>query len=437
MSNLKEGVDIKEEQSLSFPKKLKGSFLPKRVSLHLIQHTGKASTLLVEKDQILKAGDKIADPDGFISASLHSSISGKVSKVCNYSHPLLGKSIAVSIEGDGTDEEWKEVKKSKVEEKSPKELIDIIKDCGIVGLGGGAFPTHVKLNPPQDKKIETLIINGCECEPYLASDDILMQDKPFEIIKGIELVRKIVNPDRVIVVLESDKEEALIRMRQAALKKNIEVIKVDKIYPQGAEKQLIKSVISREVPPGGLPFDVGAIVLNVGTCFSIYEAVYKGKPLIERYLTLAGDAVSNPGVYSVRVGTLLKDVIEHSGGLTKELSKIIFGGPMMGITQASLDTPILKGTSGILLLSKRFVSDYKEYPCIRCSQCVDLCPMNLMPTKIAHFVKHGKWDLLDEYNISDCIECGSCSYICSSRIPLLDYIKLGKDYLKNNNIYGR
>ncbi|MDP8215920.1 MAG: electron transport complex subunit RsxC [Candidatus Kaelpia imicola] len=431
MSNLKEGIDIKEEQSLSSLKEFKGSFLPKRVSLHLLQHSGRSSTLLTEKGQILKTGDKIADSDGSISSSLHSSISGRVSRVCNYNHPLLGRARAVFIEEEGEEVEWKEAAESEVKNKSSQELINIIKDCGIVGLGGAAFPTHVKLSPPQDKKIETLIINGCECEPYLSSDDILMRDKPFQIIKGIELVRKIVNPDRVIVVLESDKEEALIRMRQAALKKSIEVMKVKKVYPQGAEKQLIKSVISREVPPGGLPSDAGAIVLNVGTCFAIYEAVYKGKPLIERYLTLAGDVLSNPGVYLIRVGTLLKDIVEHSGGLTREPVKIIFGGPMMGITQVSLDTPILKGTSGVLLLSKKFASDYKEYPCIRCSQCVDLCSMNLMPTKIAHFVKHGKWDLLDEYNISDCIECGCCSYICPSRIPLLDYIKLGKDYLKN------
>ncbi len=430
MSNLKEGIDIKEEQSLSHVKKLKGSFSPERVSLHLIQHTGKPSVPSVSKGDILKAGDKIADKSGFISSSLHSSVSGKVRSISDYNHPILGRSKAISIEREGEDVEWREKKEDEIVKLTSNDIIDIIEDCGIVGLGGAAFPTHVKLTVPHDKRIDTLIINGCECEPYLCSDDVLMQDRPFDIIKGIELVRKVVNPDRVVVALESDKDDALIRMRQAALKRDIDVLKIDKVYPQGAEKQLIRSLTSREIPPGGLPFDVGALVLNVGTCFAIYEAVYKGKPLIDRYITLAGDILSEPGVYIVKIGTILKDLLEHIGGLIEEPSKIIFGGPMMGLAQASLDMPILKGTSGVLLLSKKFISDYKEYPCIKCAQCIDHCPMRLMPTKIAHAVKHKKWDLLDEYNILDCIECGCCSYSCPSRVPLLDYIKIGKDYLK-------
>jgi Na+-translocating ferredoxin:NAD+ oxidoreductase subunit C len=430
MSNLKEGINIKETENLSYLKEFKGSFYPQRVVLHLSQHTGKPSLASVKKDQVLKAGDKIADKSGFISSSLHSSIPGRVKAISDYNHPILGRSEAVYIEREGIDTEWKERKKEEVLGLSAEELIGIIDESGIVGLGGAAFPSHVKLRPPQDKKIEVLLINGCECEPYLSSDDILMQDRPFDIIRGVELVKKIVNPKRTVIALESDKESALIRMRQAALNKDIEVLKVDKLYPQGAEKQLIKTLLSKEVPPGGLPFDVGALVLNVGTCSAISEAVYKKKPLIERYLTLAGDVLPNPGVYMVRIGTILKDLIDYTGGLSSEPDKIIFGGPMMGLTQVSLDMPILKGTSGVLLLSKKFVSDYKEYPCIRCARCVDYCPMRLMPTRIAQAVKHKKWGLLKEYNASDCIECGCCSYICPSGIPLLDYIKIAKDYLK-------
>jgi len=429
MSNLKAGIHIEDSEVLNAPRVFKGAFVPSRVILPLSQHTGKPSRDIVKKDQLVEAGEEIAESDGFISSNLHASVSGKVEKISDYFHPLTVRGRAVFITGDGKNREWVDKKDFEVDKFNAGELIEIIKKSGIVGLGGAAFPAHVKLQPPKEIKIELLLINGCECEPYLASDDILMQRHPFQIIKGIQVIRRILNPERVVIVIEDNKQEALERMRQAALNKSIEVMRVKTKYPQGDEKQLINVVINREVPPGGLPFNVGVIVQNTATCFAIYEAVYKDKPLIDRYITLAGDCIENAGVYLVKCGTLVSDLIKKAGGVKKEVGKIIFGGPMMGLAQAGLDVPVLKGTSGVLLLSKEITGDFKEYPCIKCSRCVDICSMELLPNKIAQFVKHKKWDLAEEYNASDCIECGSCEYICPSRIPLTQYIRLGKKYV--------
>ncbi|MDP8234457.1 MAG: electron transport complex subunit RsxC [Candidatus Saelkia tenebricola] len=428
MSNLKTGIHIKDDTILNAPF-FKGAFIPKKVILPLSQHTGKPSQELAEKGQVVEAGEEIASSGGFISSNLHASISGKVEHISDYFHPITGKGKSIFIEGNDRTQEWSDKKESAVDRLSIEELTNVIKQAGIVGLGGAAFPTHVKLQPPEGVEIETLLINGCECEPFLSSDDVLMRNNPFQIIKGIQIIQKIINPKRVIIVIEDNKQEALERMRQAVLNKNIEVIRVKTKYPQGAEKQLINTVLNKEVPPGKLPFNVGVIVQNVATCFAVYEAVYKDKPLIERYVTISGDCIENSGVYLVRIGTLVSDLVENLGGIKKDVGKIVFGGPMMGLAQASMEMPILKGTSGVLLLSGEFAKLFKEYPCIKCSRCVDVCSMNLLPTKIAHFTKHGKIDLAKEYNISDCIECGSCEYVCPSRIPLTQYIRIGKQLL--------
>lgn len=431
MSNLKAGVHIKEGEVLKTPRVFKDTIIPHNVVLPLSQHTGKPSQEIISEKDTVKVGTKIAQLNGFISSNLHASISGEVTKISSYFHPLLGNNRAIFIQGNGDEFEWFERKEEEVESFGREKLLEIIKEAGIVGLGGAAFPTYVKLSPPQEYKIDVLIINGCECEPYLASDDILMQKFPFQILKGIQIIKKIISPKRIIIAIEDNKQEALERMRQASLNKGIEVVRLKTKYPQGAEKQLIKTLLEREIPPGGLPFHVGVVVQNVATCYAIYEAVYKDKPLIERLVTVGGDCIQEKGVYLVRIGTLVSDLIQKLGGLKKEPKKVIFGGPMMGVAQANLDLPILKGTSGVLLLSEDYVEDYKEYPCIKCARCVDICPMSLLPTKIAHFVKFSKWDLVEEYNAVDCIECGCCEYICPSRIPLTQYIRIGKQYLMN------
>lgn len=429
MSNFKLGLHIEEAESLVSERVLKGSFIPERVILPLSQHTGKPSREVVSEGQSVQLGDKIAELDGFISSNLHASLSGEITAIKNYFHPLIGRGRAIFIQGNGEEREWEECSSREVDSCSRDELLELVKSAGIVGLGGAAFPTHVKLSPPTEHPIDTLIINGCECEPYLASDDVLMQSFPSQILKGIELVRKIVSPKRVIFAIEDNKPQAFEKICQATLNKEIEVVRLRTRYPQGAEKQLISTLLNREVPPKGLPFQVGVIVQNVATCFAIYEAVYKNKPLIERLVTIAGDCLEEKGVYRVRIGTLVSELIQKLGGFKKEPRKVIFGGPMMGVAQAGIDLPILKGTSGIIFLSQDSVPEYKEYPCIKCARCVDVCPMRLLPTKIAHFVKFQKWELVEEYNGVDCIECGCCEYICPSRIPLVAYLKLGKQQI--------
>jgi len=426
MSNLRAGIHIEEEEALTFDRTFRGPIYPSKVTLPLSQHLGKPSKEIISPKDTVKEGQRIAEADGLISSNLHAPVSGKVLEIRNYKHPIIARGKAILVEADGDKVQWQERDEREVASLSREELLNCIKEAGIVGLGGAAFPTHVKLSPPKDCKIDVVIINGCECEPYLASDDVLMREYPFQIVKGIEIIKRILNPQRIIIAIEDNKQEAYERMKQATLNKGIEVRKLKTKYPQGAEKQLIKTLLDREVPPKGLPFHVGVLVQNVGTCFAIYEAIYKSKPLVERFVTIAGDCVKEPGVYLLKIGTLLSEVIEKIGGLKEEPLKVIFGGPMMGIAQPSLDVPILKGTSGVLLLSRKFVKEYKEYPCIRCAKCVDVCPMNLLPTKIVHFVKASQWDLVQEYNVIDCIECGCCEYVCPARIPLTHYIKIGK-----------
>jgi electron transport complex protein RnfC len=429
MSNLSAGVKIREDIFLEPQKRKPASLIPDRVIIPLSQHTGKPAREIISKDQELAEGELIAEKEGYISANIHASVSGKVIDIGNYPHPVHNRCRAISIQCQGCSVNWKEKKPEEVENLSREELLNLIESAGIVGMGGAGFPTHVKLQPPAEYKIDTLIINGCECEPYLISDAVLMEQHPFQIVKGIEIISKIIKSQNVLVAIEDNKQEAILRMRQACINKNIEVIKLKTKYPRGAEKQLIQSLLNREVPPKGLPFHVGVIVQNVGTCYAVYEAVYKKKPLIERLVTITGDCIENTGVYWIRIGTLVSEIVDKLGGFKKEPAKVIFGGPMMGIAQPSLDVPVLKTTSGILFLSQERVSQFKEYPCIRCAKCIDVCPMRLLPTKIAQAAKFGNMELAAEYNAVDCMECGCCEYICPSKIPLVAYIKLGKNYI--------
>ncbi len=429
MSNLGFGVKIKEKNVLEPHRGKPQQLIPEKIVIPLSQHTGKPAREVVISGQQIMEGDLIGEKDGNISANIHASISGEVIKVEESFHPVTGCGKAVFMQGNGEHREWKERKPEEVKNLNRQQLLKIIESAGIVGMGGAGFPTHIKLQPPSEYKIDTLIINGCECEPYLASDAILMQEYPFQIVKGIEIITRIINPSQVIIAIEDNKQEAILRMRQATVNKNIEVIKLSTRYPRGAEKQLIQLLLKRKVPPGGLPFHVGVIVHNVATCYAIYEAIYKGKPLIERLVTIAGDCVVHNGVYWIKVGSLVSEIVTKLGGFKKQPAKIIFGGPMMGIAQATIDVPVLKTTSAVIFLSQEYVTEYKEYPCVKCAKCVDVCPMRLLPTKIAQAVKFNRIDLAEEYNAVDCIECGCCQYICPSNIPLVAYIKQAKNYL--------
>lgn len=400
---------------------------PQRVIVPLCQHTGAPAKPVVKVDDQVLVGTKIGEADGFISVPVHSSVSGKVVGIGDYPHPLGRNLPAIEIENDGRDQ-WIDLSSwVDLTDASPDEMRKAIKEAGIVGLGGAAFPTHVKLSPPEGKKIDTVIINGAECEPFLTGDHRLMVEKPDEIIAGLRIMMKILGASRGVIAIESNKPDALDKMRQGVKgEHSIDVVDLKVKYPQGAEKQLIYAVTGREVPCGGLPMDVGCLVQNVGTSSAIYQALKFGKPLVERVLTLSGTAASNPGNYLVRIGTRFSDVIQDSGGVIEEPGKIIMGGPMMGIAQHSLDVPVVKATSGIILLRKKDIEIFEAQACIRCGRCVNHCPMWLMPNEIARSVERGLIERAKAYGLTDCMECGVCAYVCPSKINHVHLVKIGK-----------
>jgi len=395
--------------------------LPKRVYIPFSQHTGKPARPLVEKGAEVKVGTKIGEADGFISSPVHSSISGKVVDIKRHPHPVVGESLCCIIESDNQDEWEQGVKvKQNYESLTREELLQIIKDAGIVGLGGAAFPTYVKLSPPKEKKIDTLIINGCECEPMLTADHRLILEYPMGIIEGARIFQRILDAPRLIFAVEDNKLDAA----QILKKEGVEVVILKTKYPQGAEKQLIKAVLNREVPRGGLPMDVGCVVQNVGTAYAAFQAAKYRKPLIDRVVTVTGDGVKEPKNLLVRIGTRAIDVINHCGGYTNPPKKIIFGGPMMGIAQFSEEVPVIKGTSGIIVWTSS--PTFQEGPCVRCASCIDVCPMGLMPTEIYKFVQNRNFQEAEKFGALDCIECGCCAFSCPAKIPLVHYIKFGK-----------
>jgi electron transport complex protein RnfC len=404
--------------------------LPAKVVIPLSQHTGRPAKPVVKIGDEVKTGQLIAESDGFISLPVHSSLSGKVVNITPWPHPSGHNVPSVIIESNGRDE-W--VSDSAGYEDyfrlSPEEIREIIKNAGIAGLGGAAFPTHVKLTPPENCEIGTVILNSCECEPYLTCDHRLMLEHYREVLEGLKIIMQIVDADRGIVAIEANKPDAISLLEEEIRREpGIELAVLKVKYPQGAEKHLIDAILKRRVPPGKLPLDVGVVVDNVGTAFAIRQAVKRGIPLIERIITVTGSGIRQPQNLWVRLGTLFQDVISQCGGLLGNPEKIIAGGPMMGIAQYTLDVPVIKGTSGILILSEAEV--FPEGDCIRCGKCIDVCPVNLMPTTIAQNVKRKDWESVKRYNPFDCMECGSCAYVCPAKIPLVQYIKWGKEELR-------
>jgi electron transport complex protein RnfC len=400
---------------------------PDLVVIPLSQHTGAPGKPLVKPGDDVKVGTKIAEADGFISVPAHSSVSGKVKAIDDYPHPLGRRMAAVAIENDGRDE-WIDLTGwADLTGASPQAIRDAVKDAGIVGLGGAAFPTHVKLSPPEGKHIDTAILNGAECEPYLTADHRLMLEYPEEILAGFRVMLKVLGAERGFIGIESNKPDAIRLLQEKALgESQIEVVPLEVKYPQGAEKQLIDALTGREVPCGGLPMDVGCLVQNVGTALAIFEALRFGKPLVSRVLTLSGRAASNPGNFRVRIGTSFSHIISFAGGVANGCRKIIMGGPMMGIAQYTDEVPVVKGTSGILLLGDDEVRFENPGPCVRCGRCVDHCPMRLVPNEIARMVEKVKLGLAEEYGILDCMECGVCAFVCPSKINHVHLMKQGK-----------
>lgn len=424
------GVHPHDNKEFSSHKAITAVPLPKKAIIPLVQHIGAPAKPVVQKGDAVKVGQLLAEAGGFVSAPIHSPVSGKVAKIDTAvdAWGMKMQAIYIDVEGD----EWlPEIDRTNIivpfSNLDSKEIIDKIKNAGIVGLGGACFPTHVKLMPPPGKKAEVLIVNGVECEPYLTCDHQLMLERGEQIMIGIELVMKALGINRAIIGIENNKPDAIAHMQKLAAEvPGVEVQPLKLRYPQGGEKQLIDACIGRQVPSGALPIEVGAVVDNVATLFAVYEAVQKNKPLISRVMTVTGKDVKNPGNYEVRFGTPLADVLEMAGGVPESTGKIIGGGPMMGRAMQNIDMPCNKRMSGALILTEAESKRVDPSPCIRCAKCVSACPMGLEPYLLAKLSAAQNWEAMEKLNIMDCIDCGCCLFTCPSHRPLLDYIRLGK-----------
>ena len=403
--------------------------LPETVTIPISQHIGVPSQVLVQKNDKVKVGTLIAKQNGFVSANIHSSVSGTVQKIEEVfdTSGYRRMAITIAVEGDEWEESIDRSTDLKRDYDTSTDIIQKIAEAGIVGLGGATFPAHVKLTVPQGKKAEILIINGVECEPYLTSDHRLMLERDNEIMIGTSILMKALNVSDAAIGIENNKPDAIKKLTETA--KNYPGIKVVPLkvkYPQGAEKQLIKAIINREVPSGKLPIEVGAVVQNIGTAFAVYEAVVKNKPLIERVVTVTGKSLEKPSNLLVRIGTPVQKLLDYAGGIDENATKVISGGPMMGKAISNLDIPVTKGTSGIVVLSKKEGYRKEQNNCIRCARCVSVCPMGLEPYLLMAYSERQMWSEAEKDKVMDCIECGSCSFTCPSNRPLLDYVRLGK-----------
>lgn len=411
--------------------------LPKTVYLVMSQHIGAPAKPIVKKGDVVKKGQLVGDAQGFISAHVHASVSGKVIDVAPWPHPVTGmKCPAVIIENSG-EEVWAEDMNvaSDTDLLSSEEIRRRIHTAGIVGLGGATFPTHVKLTPPKDKSIDTVVMNGAECEPYLTCDYRLMLDKPHEIIEGLKLMMRCIGCKKAHIGIEENKRDVYAIFRDIVSKDpDIKVDLMEVKYPQGAEHQLIKALLNREFKPTQLPLEVGAIVANVGTAFAVYEAVKFHRPLIERIVTVTGNGVENPQNFLVRLGTPVRQLLEEAR-LTADVNKIIFGGPMMGIAQGSIDTAVtIKGTGGILVL--RDAQRWESHACIRCGRCVDSCPYGLNPSELSIVCEAKEFDQALDNNVMECKECGCCSYVCPAKRPIVHLIKFAKSEIAKRKMKG-
>ena len=423
LSGYNGGVHPEENKELAENLPLKKFPEPETVVIPLSMHVGKPAVPVVKAGDTVKLGQKIAEADGFVSSNIHSSVSGTVVAVEPRKHPNRGMVESIVIRSDGKNTPDESVRPNKpLEELSPEAIVDIVKEKGITGMGGAGFPTFIKLKP--GKPIDTVLLNGCECEPYLTADHRVLLEYADDVIYGLKAIMKAVDAPKGIIVIEDNKPDAiaLLQSRTEGID-NIEVQTVRTKYPQGAEKTLIKNVLKRLVPSGGLPADVGTVVDNVSTAVAISDAIQRGMPLVERAVSVTGEHIANSGNYMVKIGTSVKALIDYCGGITGEDVTVKMGGPMMGFPLTDEEVPVIKGTNGVIAID---TDHTKEEECIKCGRCVDVCPMELAPLNFAKYVKEGNAQALMDNHIRDCFECGCCQYICSSKIPLVERIRTGK-----------
>jgi electron transport complex protein RnfC len=420
-------IDLhRHEHRLGHDSPIESVAAPARVFVHLLQHAGKICAPEVKVGDRVLRGMRIGHSDAKVFVPVHSPVSGTVAAIDEVAHPVVGRSTAVVIDNDGKDEAVVMVARSpqQAEALSAAQLRQIAFEAGIAGMGGASFPTHIKLDSP--KPLTALIVNGAECEPFLSADSRLMVEYAAQIAAGIRCIAHATGIKKVVVAIEENKPRAIAALRAVSSEGGFEVRVLSSQYPQGGEKQLIKSILKQEFAFGKLPFDVGALVHNVGTVYAIYQAVYQGVPLYERVLTVTGDCVCQPRNMRVRIGTPVRTLIEACGELLRQPKKIVFGGPMMGIAQHSADTPVIKSTSGVLLLSEASPRPSQEAACIRCARCVAHCPVGLMPSMITIAAERERWGLAKQYGCQECIECGVCDYVCPQRRNMVQEIKRAK-----------
>ncbi|MDZ7796190.1 MAG: electron transport complex subunit RsxC [Candidatus Marinimicrobia bacterium] len=430
----KKGLHPEDYKYLSRDQAIETLPLPDDVYIPLQQHIGASCEPMVEKGDPVKTGQIIANTSAYVSAPVHASVTGVVKDIGKYYHPLGMRETMIHIKREGEDE-WEHLEPVSDWKWTPKDkLLETIRNAGVVGLGGATFPTHVKLNPPDDKAIDAFILNGVECEPYLTADDRLMQEQADKILLGMSIMMHILDVQKGYIGIENNKPAAIARMQKRVVELGYpyKMVPLKVKYPQGAEKMLIYSVLRRKVPCGKLPMDVGVVVNNVATAYAVAEAVTESLPLIRRVITVTGDGVNQPKNLMARLGTPFKDLFNACGNVKDDVNRIFMGGPMMGMTQYHLESPVVKGSSGIVAVTGELTEDLTAFPCIQCGACVRTCPMNLLPLRLSKFSQEKMVEELREYGLTNCIECGSCAFACPANIPLVQWIRVGKLRLREH-----
>lgn len=439
LQTFKHGVHPEEYKDLSCDKPIERMPFVDEYILPLSQHTGAPSKCIVKVGQTVRRGEMIAEPGGFVSVGLHSPVDGQVVAIDLFDSPNGQMVPSIKIKTDPFSLQRINLPAVPAPETITRdEFIKAVQRAGFVGMGGAAFPAHVKFSVPEGKYCKYMMLNGCECEPFLTCDHRVMVEYADELIDGTAILQHFIKAEKIFIAIEANKPDAIALLKEKASKTDlpVDVVGLQVKYPQGAEKMMISAILKEEVPSGKLPLDVGTMVSNVGTIVAMSQYFRKSQPLIERVLTVSGTAVKRPTNVLVPIGTPMRQVVEYCGGFTHPNPRILLGGPMMGMVQKHLDVPVLKGTSGILLLTDNEVQDLTTYNCIRCGRCLEACPIFLNPAQMAKLVRKGLWEDLEAINVMDCFECASCSFVCPSAIPLVQHFRVGKAMIREAKVRG-